>query len=526
MPATELWQTKLAKEFMSTILEQLKKEYRSLLAGMGFGPKTTDFIGLDIGYKYFRAVRIKKIGNEFSVQDNFTGKLDELAELLVKINIRDEENVSVNFNKEDMLIKRVSIPAMPHDEIGSALKWELKDQGGFDINKASIKFSIIEEKETEDGAKNIDLMALIYKEPDVEAMVKALKDNGLNIRNVIPLNFALARYADSSKIVPQKEKVALVDIGSVKTVISIIEKDKVFFRRETAMGGDSITDAMTGILVSDRGRIELSREEAEKMKCENGIPEDIKILSMIRPVLERLASQIRSSLEYYESQFFCGAIKKIILAGNGSKLKGLREYLVKEMGIEVLTILPENAGAIGLALSADSDLNMLPEKFKAEDKKALKRFSITMIIAILGFVLTLSHAFLYVKAINLKREVGIQKQYRDNLKEVKLLRDEIMAYNSAIKIASLNGVDAVRVMKKLSNIIIPSVAFDKLVINSTEPNVTIGGMALKQYFLTEFMSRLESDPMFQNIRLSFSEQNQGLGPEAIKFEIIANVRKK
>src|SRR3989338_7744927 len=102
---------------MNAILEQLKKEYRSLLGGMGFGPKPVNFIGLDIGFRYFRAVRIKKTGSEFSVQDNFTGKLDELAELLVKMNIKDEEDVSVNFNSEDMLIKRVSIPAMPHDEI-------------------------------------------------------------------------------------------------------------------------------------------------------------------------------------------------------------------------------------------------------------------------------------------------------------------------------------------------------------------------------------------------------------------------
>ncbi len=511
---------------MSTILEQLKKEYKSLLGGMGFGPKPVNFIGMDIGFKYFRAVRIKKIGSEFSVQDNFTGKLDELAELLVKMNIKNEEAVSVNFNKEGMLIKRVSIPSMPHDEIGSALKWELKDHVGFDINKASVKFNILEEKEAEDGAKKIDVIAFIYKEQDVEVMVKALKDSGLNIRNVMPLNFALAGYADSSKIIPQKEKVALVDIGSVKTVISVIEKDKVYFAREIAIGGDTITEAMTGVVALDKGKAAFCREEAEKMKCEYGIPEDIKILSMIRPVIERLTSQIRSSLEYCESQFSCAVIKKIILAGNGSKLKGLREYLVKEMGIEVLTILPENAGAIGLALRPDSDLNMLPEKFKAEDKKALKRFSATMITAILGFILALSYAFLYVKAVNLKREVNIQKQYRDNLKEVKLLRDEIMAYNSAMSMASSDGVNAVRIMKELSNIIIPGAAFDRLVINYTEPNVIIGGIALKQDFLTEFMSELELNPMFQNVRLSFSEQNQGFGPEAIKFEIIANVRKK
>ncbi|MEK6733471.1 MAG: pilus assembly protein PilM [Candidatus Omnitrophota bacterium] len=511
---------------MNTILEQLQKEYKSLLAGMGFGPKTTNFIGLDIGSRYFRVVRIKKIGDEFSIQDTLVDKIEELGNLSGKMRVKDEEELCANFNLEGIVIKRVSIPVMPQGEIESALKWELKEHVGFDIDKARIRFKILEEKETEDGAKKIELIAFAYQESDIEPRVKQLKEMGLNVQNVMPLNFAIARYINDSKIIPQDEKAAIVDIGSAKTLISIIEKDKVYFTREILAGGDTITEAMTGVTVSDKGRMELSKEDAENMKIEQGISSDIKILSLIRPVLEKLTSQIRSSLEYCESQFSCAVIKKIILAGNGSKLKGLREYFVKEMGIEVLTILPENAGAIGLALSADSDLNMLPEKFKTEDKKALKRFSITAIIAILGFVLALSYAFLYAKAVNLKREVRIQKQYRDNLKEVKLLRDEIMAYNSAISIASSNGVNAVKIMKELSNIVIPGAVFDRLVINYTEPNVIIGGIALKQDFLTEFMSKLESNPMFQNVRLSFSEQNQGFGPEAIKFEIISNVKKR
>ena len=59
---------------MNVILEQLKKEYRSLLGGMGFGPRPTNFIGLDIGLRYFRAVRIKKTGDEFLVQDKLVAK--------------------------------------------------------------------------------------------------------------------------------------------------------------------------------------------------------------------------------------------------------------------------------------------------------------------------------------------------------------------------------------------------------------------------------------------------------------------
>ena len=119
------------------------KEYKSLLAGMGMAQKPTNFIGLDIGSTYFRAVRIKKTGSGFSVQDTLVDKIEELGNLSSKMAVKDEEELCVNFNLEGIVIKRVSIPVMPQEEIESALKWELKEQHvGFDIDKARVRFSL------------------------------------------------------------------------------------------------------------------------------------------------------------------------------------------------------------------------------------------------------------------------------------------------------------------------------------------------------------------------------------------------
>ena len=509
------------------ILEKLNKEYKSLLAGMGIGQKPANFIGLDIGSRHFRAVRIKKTGDKFLVQDTLVDSIEKLGDFPVKMAVKDEEEVCVNLNPEGVIIKRLNIPVMPHEEIESARRWELKEGIDFDIDKAKIRFNVLGEKETEDGAKKIEMIAFVYQEPGVESRVKQLKEIGLNVQNVAPLDFALAGYLSNSKIIPENEKAAVVDIGGARTSISIVEKGKVYFTREIAAGGDNITEAMTGVIMSEKGRIELSKEDAENTKREYGIPKDIKMLAMIRPVLERLTNQIRSSLEYCESQFSCVVLKKIILAGNGSKLKGLAEYLHKEAGLEVITILPETAGAIGLVLNIGSDLNMLPEKFRSEDRKALKRFSVTMAAIILGGILLFSYALLCIQAMNLKKGAEIQKQHWDNLMEIKALKDKIIAYNSAIDIVSLNGINAGNIMKQVSNIIFSNIALDRFTIDTKEPNIRIGGAALKQDSLTEFMSRLESNPLFQNVKLSFSEKSQASGsPDASTFEITANTAKK
>jgi type IV pilus assembly protein PilM len=511
---------------MANIAEKLNKEYKLLISGMGIGAKAANLIGLDIGFKAFRAVRIRKIGEEFSVLDKLIGNIEELEKFPGKMDVKDEEKLCVNLNSEGTVVKRLSIPVMPQEEIESALKWELKEQVEFDIDKAKIRFYTLGEKESEDGVKKIELIVFAYKESDVESRVKQLKDIGLNVQHVLPLDFAMAKYLSNSKIMPENEKAAIVDIGSAKTIISIIEKGRVSFTREIAIGGDTITEAMTGVIMSEKGKIELSREDAEKMKIEYGIPKDIKMLAMIRPILEKLAGQIKGSLEYYEQHFYEAGVKKIILAGNGSRLKGLGEYISRETGVEILTILPEEASAIGLALSMDLSLNMLPEKFRSEDKKALKKFSVKMIAAVLGFILLFSYALLCIKTVNFRKYADIQKQHWDNLQEIKALKDEIIVYSSGIGEIAPNGINAGNTMKQISNMILPDIALDRITIDNKEPNVKIGGVVLKQDSLTGFMSKLESYPMFRDVKLSFSEKNEGLGPDAANFEITANVAKK
>jgi len=510
----------------ANILEKLKKESKSLLLGMGIAQRPSNFIGLDIGSMHFRAVRINKTGDEFLVQDKLIAKIEELNSLSAKMHIKDEEEICVNFNLGSLIIKRVSIPMMPREEIESALKWELKEQVNFDIDKARIRFNVLEEKDAEDGTKKIELIAFAYQESDVESKVRELKEIGLNVQNVMPLDFAIARYINDSKVIPHGEKVAVVDIGSVKTLISIVEKDRVCFTREIPLGGDTITSAMTGVTISDRGRMELSKLDAENMKIEQGISSDIKIFSLIRPILEKLTGQIKGSLEYHEQHFHEAGIKKIILSGNGSKLKGLKEYIVKETGIEVLTTLPEEAGAIGLALSRDFSLNMLPEKFKSEDRKALKRFSVTMVTFVFGIMLLFSYALLCIQAINLKKGLEIQRQHWDNIQEIKILKDKMIAYNSVINTLSSGDINAGKIMKEISNLILPDIALDQFTIDSKEPNIRISGVILNQDSLTGFMSKLESSSLFQNVKLSFSQENQGAGQDAVNFEITCNIRKK
>lgn len=508
---------------MKPILDQLKKEIKSILSGLGLKPTSGNIIGLDLSAKYFRAARVKKGVKEIPLKDTIVKEISHLKDLASLMNIDPDEQISINFTGEALTIKRVSLPFMPVEEIEEALKWELKEQLHIDIDEMEIKFNILGEKKEEDGSKKIDLIAVVYDERDVEKKVKEIKNIGLNVQNVIPSEFALASYLNHLNLVSPEDVVAIVNIGNIATTISVIENKKVSFTRYVAMGGDTITEAMTGTLVSDKGKIELSKEEAEKIKREQGISEDARIFSMMRPVLERLLTQIKRSVEYCESQFGSGPVRKIILAGGGARLKGLKEYMSKEMDIEVLEPLPEIAEAIGLGLSSGAEVNMLPEKFKEEKGRELKKVSLRMISITLGLIFLFSYGLLIAKSINLKREVRIHRMHLDTLQDIRSIKDKMIMFSSTINAISSETINTGEIMRELSNTIAPFVILDRLVIKDTLPNIKMTGVILREAELSEFMSGLEGSPLFEKVKLVFSEKSEDYSTGALDFEIECSV---
>nr|MBU1328613.1 pilus assembly protein PilM [Candidatus Omnitrophota bacterium] len=512
---------------MKAIFDQLKREASALISTIGLKTGSKKVIGLDIGHKTFRAIRSDEGARQSDIKNILVKDIPCLKDLNRDFQVQPDEKIVINFHGDNVAIRRASVPLMPYNEIATALKWQLKDNVQFDINKAMIKFDILGEKEAQAGIKKLDVIAIIYKEEDIEKKVDELKKLGLNIQAVFLSEFALNEYVRHLNMVSSHDKVAIVDIGNARTNIAIIENKKLCFSRDIAMGGDDITEAMTGVVVSDKGKMELSREDAEKIKCEQGIPEDMKILSLMRPVLERLTSQILSSLEYCESQFSCTILRKIILAGSGSKLKGFKEYVLKETGIETLSILPEAACATGLSLISDSSLNIIPERFATEKKAAFKKISARMIFILAVSLYLISYGLLSAKAVSLKNNIEVVKSQWNNIKDMKPVKKRVVEITNAVSKISQHGLCCGSIMKELSSITPAYVILNTLAIGKDAPNIRISGIISKGDKLTEFMKEIEGSPLFENVKLKFSNQraSEVSSKDILNFEIVFDVTK-
>jgi Tfp pilus assembly protein PilN len=155
---------------------------------------------------------------------------------------------------------------------------------------------------------------------------------------------ALVRATGSSHA---DEVVAYLDIGGTNTHITVLKGDDVRVSREFGVGGATLTEALRAIVIPGQGTVELTPEEAEALKRAHGIPFGAEeaghagkiplsaVSVMLRPVLERLARELWNSFDYCNEQFQGEAVTRVVLLGDGSRVRNLAEYLTGVLKIPV-----------------------------------------------------------------------------------------------------------------------------------------------------------------------------------------------
>ena len=179
---------------------------------------------------------------------------------------------------------------------------------------------------------------------------------------------------------PQPSSCAVLDLDYKYSTLSLYLGGQLHFARTLPVSWERITQSLTEILVSDKGKIELTDEEGEEIKDTIGFPmppydenQEVRdniqlkhIVSMLRPVLEVLVRELRFSFDYYSANLDVEAPTVLYLTGGGANLKNLDAYLSQELGIEVAFLqIPDGVGRAPLPSPVP-----VPPSAQPEDKKA------------------------------------------------------------------------------------------------------------------------------------------------------------
>ncbi len=410
-------------------------------------------VGLDIGSTSVKLAQFIKKENglhlikagleEISPPKDKTSREKEIIaaikSLLRGIDIEKSKFI-VSINCPMTSIKKVITPYMPEAELREGLSLEAKNYFPFPVDNAVLDFEILGDI-IEKGIRKYEVAAAVSPKMTIDTHLALLEKAGIKPDSLIPCSYALQNLA--GHLPSEKGKTqCFIDIGERYTELLVFsakggDKKLVFSRKIPVAGGD-FTKAMTGTLVSDRGKTELSIEEAEKIKREIGIPiEDeskiidnkistIQILSMIRAPLEQLVNEIDRCFDYYREESGGGKIDSLLLFGGGASLKGLTGFLSEGLGIEVklgnalegLKIEPKAIRdrdkvsyrlglAVGAALNEAKGINVLPPEIKEETKRTIKRATINATVTAVILISALVYTGMKIQLTNLQKRIDV-----------------------------------------------------------------------------------------------------------------------
>lgn len=314
--------------------------------------KPKQLVGLDIGTSSVKVFQLKDSGGGYQLIHAAMKPLD--PEIIVDGTIMDAErvistirdiflennisckDVALSVSGISVIVKKINLPEMTVEELDESIQWEAEQYIPFDIEDVNIDFQILRPV-GEEGKRQMEVLLVAVKKDKINEYTSLAREAGLNPVVVDVDVFALENMYEINYELNKDESVALIDIGAGLMNINVLSDGMPAFTRDISIGGNQFTEAI-------QKEFGVSYEDAEKVKKGQDI-EEVKFQDVV-PILESvsndIASEILRSFDFYRATASAAKdqIARVMISGGCAKLKGFREFLAKQLGIEVGVVNP------------------------------------------------------------------------------------------------------------------------------------------------------------------------------------------
>lgn len=239
--------------------------------------------------------------------------------------------------EEKSFLRIIQMPKMTRKELESAIFFQVENYIPLTIDKVYLDFSVINSHDGKNEPNHLDILINAMPKSIVDSYVSCFKKADL-----MPCVLEVESQAIVRALKKNEENIPptiFIDFGQMKTSFIVFSSNSVRFSLSIPVSSRHITKA-----ISDGLSIDLDR--AEKLKIKNGIIEKIdgennNIMLFAGPIMRDLAGHVIKCMDFYHErasrEHFLpdGKIEKIILCGGGANLKGLTEFLSRELKIKV-----------------------------------------------------------------------------------------------------------------------------------------------------------------------------------------------
>lgn len=315
------------------------------------------FVGLDLGHFMIKLVQVERAHNGWkvvrfdaietppgAVRDGVVVDQQAMAGAIRQLLKRSGSSATTSciaVAGGSVVVRAVRIPKMPEATLRKSIKYEAGRYVPSSVEDSYVEFEIIGDADE----SQMDVLIVAAPRDLVESRVKACEVAGLEVEAVDVEAFAIYRALIEADADPTwlEKTVALVDIGSTTTNVSVISKGVFAMTRAIPHAGANLTDALKAYFKLEDADAEQGKAQLDfGALVDESSPIENPPLRVLQPHIDELIREIRRSLNYYQSQQTesggANPVSQMVVCGGGANLKGLDRYFEHKLGLPVSSL--------------------------------------------------------------------------------------------------------------------------------------------------------------------------------------------
>lgn len=331
-------------------------QIKEMFKGFDLFKAKDNVLGIDIGSSSIKLVQLKK-EKERGILDTYgeislsqygnmnvgqavrlpEDKIVEALNDIIKESNAKSRTASVSIPLKSSFVTVMDLPDVPEGKLDEIVKLEARRYvpvamsevllDWWMIPKSLEEKEMIEKEKDEKEKKNSKRILLVAIHKDTVNSYKEIFSKArIEIVSFEIEIFSMIRACAGRTNQP----VVVIDFGALSTKIVIVDYGIIRLSHSINKGSQDLT-----VMISRSFGIDFSK--AEEIKREIGLssmPEYKELLSIMEPELDYILAEINMIIKDYQKKYN-RAVSKVIMIGGGSLLKGLTDFSVKRLNVEV-----------------------------------------------------------------------------------------------------------------------------------------------------------------------------------------------
>lgn len=248
---------------------------------------------------------------------------ESLASLLQKniVGTLRSDHVIVGLPTGKTFSRTFTVPVAEEKHIDNAVEIEVDQYIPIPLGSLYVDHEIIERTKEE-----LTVIMSAVPQTLVDTCLQAVRSAGLTPIIAEPSINAVARVIEATE--EGHLSTVIVDIGAANTDIAVLDKGAIRITSSVGIGGNTFT-------IDIAKKLNIALENAHQYKVLNGLnsgPRQAKISAAMRPSLERIVTEIRKVIRYYNERLVDNRkIEQILIVGGGANVPGIGEFFTNEL---------------------------------------------------------------------------------------------------------------------------------------------------------------------------------------------------